>query len=131
MKTVGAKGRQEVLSQTDVLASFDQGEQIELADLANRYTDTAIKTLVEVMKSEDSPANAKVSAATRILEFAHGKANQAPAPVEATAGLTINILRLSDGQNRSEVMDAVDVAREMIDAGVIASDTVSSKDKQP
>lgn len=107
------------MGRKDVAEAFEQGEQIALSDLAQAHTDDAIQTLVRVMRSQKAPANAKVSAATRILEFAHGKASQSVNHTGNEGGLTINILRLSDGRNTEKIMDAVDVAKEMIEDGAL------------
>lgn len=115
LKKVGAKGLVKKMTQAEIDQSFRDGETIELADLAQAHTGTAIETLVGVMGDLEAPANSRVSAATRILEFAHGKAAQSVQQQAETGGLTINILRMSDGDTHKEVIEAVEVAKEMLE----------------
>lgn len=115
------------MKMAEVTAAFEDGEQIQLTDLARAHTGEAISTLVKVMKSTKSPANAKVSAATRILEFAHGRAAQSETAGPKSGGLTINILKLSDGQRSEQVIDAVDMAREMLSGDVSGQDDPPKK----
>lgn len=117
LKKVGAKGLVKPMSKSEIDQSFADGEVMELAQLAQQHTGSAIETLVGVMGDLDAPANSRVSAATRILEFAHGKAAQSVNQQQESGGLTINILRLSDGDDHKEVLDAMSVAREMLEAG--------------
>lgn len=44
---------------------------------AQAYSDDALKTLASIMRSTKQPAAARVSAATAILDRAHGKPTQA------------------------------------------------------
>lgn len=115
LKKVGAKGLVKKMTQAEIQRAFRDGESIELADLAQAHTGTAIETLVGVMGDLEAPANSRVSAATRILEFAHGKAAQSAQQQAETGGLTINILRMSDGDTHKEVIEAVEVAKEMLE----------------
>lgn len=103
---------------SEVAKAFEDGETLELARLAQAHTDDAIGTLVEVMGNPDAPANSRVSAATRILEFAHGRAAQTVKQESSGGGLTINILRLTDGETHREVLDAVEVAKEMLEGDI-------------
>jgi len=48
----------------------------ELKELAGQYTEAAVKTLAEVMNDPDAPAAARITAADRILDRAHGKPRQ-------------------------------------------------------
>ena len=119
----GGKGRVVPLDRKGVDDAFEQGSQITLSELAQSHTDDAIQTLVSVMKSDKSAANAKVSAATRILEFAHGRAAQSVNHTgQAQGGLTINILRMSDGKGTAQVLDAFEGAQELVDAGLTGPD---------
>ena len=54
-------------TQSEIEQDFRDGQVLELAGIAQGHTDSAISTLVEVMQNEESPANSRVSAATRIL----------------------------------------------------------------
>lgn len=103
---------------SEVAKAFEDGETLELARLAQAHTDDAIGTLVEVMGNPDNPANSRVSAATRILEFAHGRAAQTVKQESSAAGLTINILRMSDGDTHREVLDAVEVAKGVMEGDI-------------
>jgi hypothetical protein len=118
LKAADAQGRVVPLDRKGVDEAFEQGQRLDLAELAQSHTADAIKTLVTVMKSRKSAANAKVSAATRLLEFAHGRAAQSVNHTgQQQGGLTINILRMSDGKGSERVLDAVDVAKEMLEGG--------------
>lgn len=121
LKISGAQGRSDPLGPSEVAKAFEDGETLELAQLAQAHTDDAIGTLVEVMGNPDAPANSRVSAATRILEFAHGRAAQTVKQESSGGGLTINILRLTDGETQREVLDAVEVAKEMLEGDVSKS----------
>lgn len=116
LKKVGAQGLIPALTKKEIDKSFAEGQTIELSRLAQAHTGTAIETLVEVMGDLDATAGSRVSAATRILEFAHGRAAQTVNQKSDSGGLTINILRMSDGETHREVIDAVNVAREMLES---------------
>ena len=116
LPNAGAQGKIVPLDRTGVDDAFAEGAQLELSRLAREHTDAAIQTLVKVMRSTKAPANAKVSAATRLLEFAHGKAAQSVNHNGSQAGgLTINILRMTDGGQKEKVLDAVSCAKELLE----------------
>ena len=117
LRRTGAQGRTSPMRQSEVEEAFEAGKTLELAQLAQAHTDDAIGTLVEVMRNLDASPNSRVSAATRILEFAHGRAAQTVKQESSGGGLTINILRLTDGETQREVLDAVEVAKEMLNGG--------------
>lgn len=48
----------------------------ELKDLAAQYTEEAVLTLAEVMRNDEAPAVARVTAAVAILDRGHGKPRQ-------------------------------------------------------
>lgn len=52
-------------------------DSIGLRLLVRTHTEAAIKTLVEVMRSKESPESARVSAATALLDRGYGKPSQA------------------------------------------------------
>ena len=118
LKISGAQGRSDPLGPSEVAKAFEDGETLELARLAQAHTDDAIGTLVEVMGNPDAPANSRVSAATRILEFAHGRAAQTVKQESSGGGLTINILRMTDGETQREVLDAVEVAKGVMEGDI-------------
>lgn len=45
----------------------------ELKELAKAQTAAAVRTLTEIMKSKKSPANARVAAATALMDRGHGR----------------------------------------------------------
>ncbi len=45
-------------------------------EIAGQYTEEAIETLVKVMKDDEAPHPARVSAANALLDRAHGKPGQ-------------------------------------------------------
>ena len=50
--------------------------RLELREAAKEYTQEALDTLAAIMKDTDAPAAARVSAASAILDRAHGKPTQ-------------------------------------------------------
>ncbi len=48
-----------------------------LVDLASAYTEEALDTLAQIMRSQKATASARVAAANSILDRAHGKPPQA------------------------------------------------------
>jgi hypothetical protein len=48
----------------------------ELKELAQQYTEEAVLTLAEVMRNDEAPAVARVTAAVAILDRGHGKPRQ-------------------------------------------------------
>lgn len=52
--------------------------------VAQQFTDDAIKTLAAIMRSDEQPAAARVSAAKELLERGHGKSVQ---PIEHSGEL--------------------------------------------
>ena len=52
-------------------------DKLDLAELARTHTIEALTTLVAIMKAEQEPAAARVSAANTILDRGYGKAAQA------------------------------------------------------
>lgn len=53
----------------------------DLQAIAQRHSEEAIQVLVDIMKDEDNPATARISAAKIIIERGHGKT-----PNEQTSG---------------------------------------------
>lgn len=49
----------------------------DLVDLAKGYAEDALMVLVKVMTSDAEPANARISAATALLDRGYGKPTQA------------------------------------------------------
>jgi hypothetical protein len=49
----------------------------ELSDMAKEHAPEALKTLRDIMRNDQEPAAARVSAANTILDRGHGKAPQA------------------------------------------------------
>lgn len=62
-----------------------------LREIADSYTDEAIRTLAEIMRDEHAPHAARATAANSILDRGHGKPKQ---PIEAD----LDISKLSDEQ---------------------------------
>jgi hypothetical protein len=48
----------------------------EIRSLARSHTETAVNTLVSIMRQEKSPAAARVQAATALLDRGYGKPKQ-------------------------------------------------------
>lgn len=51
-------------------------EVAEVRELARKYTDEAVETLVSIMQDVKSPANARIAAATALLDRGYGRAGQ-------------------------------------------------------
>jgi Family of unknown function (DUF5681) len=73
---------------------------LELRDVARTYTEEAVRTLVTIMRSDRSPAAARVAAAQAVLDRAWGRAVQAleHSGPEGSALLPVNLTVLTDVQ---------------------------------
>lgn len=70
----------------------------EISDMAKDHAEAALRTLAEVMESQDEPASARVSAANAILDRAYGKPSQSVAlsnPDGSLAPKPIDVSKLS------------------------------------
>ena len=73
----------------------------DLADMAKGYAEDALMVLVNVMRNDAEPANARISAATALLDRGYGKPTQAVAHGQdpdnpLPAAITLSIVRPSE-----------------------------------
>lgn len=69
--------------------------KLDLRELARSHTREAVETLVAVMRNERTPAAARVSAATSLLDRGYGRPAQT---VYATHTTSTNLAELSDAE---------------------------------
>lgn len=50
--------------------------KVAVAEIAQRYTQEALETLVAIMKNDEAPAAARAAAANSLLDRGHGKPTQ-------------------------------------------------------
>ena len=67
----------------------------EVQGLARTHTSESIGTLAEIMRSKKAPAQARVAAASAILDRGFGKPPQS-VDMEGAQALIVNILKFSD-----------------------------------
>ncbi len=82
-----------------VVASLQEGEDLDLQELAQAYTAESMGTLMKAQRSRKSPWSSKISAANSVLEYGHGRANTRETDQHPT-GLTVIINQLSTGDQR-------------------------------
>lgn len=63
-----------------------------LREVAGQYTEAAVLTLAEIMQDSEQPAAARVSAASGLLDRAHGKPAQS---VDVTGDMTFQGLTVT------------------------------------
>lgn len=65
----------------------------EVRELARAYTEEAVNSLAEIMRSKKSPAQARVAACNALLDRGYGR----PAPYDTETGeqLIVQILKLN------------------------------------
>jgi len=73
----------------------------DVKEAASIYSEDAVKTLAEIMRSSEHPAAARVSAANALLDRAHGKPKQS-VDVEAAlnGALTVQYVTRPAGHGR-------------------------------
>ena len=114
----GKKHAREVIKRPDEMTGDEVVEMLEhegisrIKQLMRPHDQLAVDTLAAVAGDEEAPAGARVTASTRILEWAHGK----PLPIMGNTaglgtgnGLTINIARFynTDEPVAADVIDAI------------------------
>ena len=112
--SAGARGKKkarEVIKRPNDMTNDEVVETLEkegvsrVKQLMRTHDQLAVDTLAAVAGDEEAPAGARVSASTRILEWAHGK----PVPISGNTsgvgsgnGLTITINRFFDKEEDQE-----------------------------
>ena len=74
-----------VKSKRKTSAQKNKNIEDEVQSLARRYTDEALKTLVEIMEDKDASVSSRVSAAQTILDRGWGKLGTSAAKETGTA----------------------------------------------
>jgi hypothetical protein len=105
-------GFEEKLSDQELVEVLESNRQASLKAKAREHTDLAVETLAEVAEWGKTDASRR-SAARDILEFGHGKPTQQVHHSGGGGGITINILKFSDG-TRTEVQ-AIEGEKEVKD----------------
>jgi len=115
----------------ELFAHYEEATREDVRNVARRYTRDAIQVLVRLMTGTKTPPSVKRQAATDILNQGWGRPDQRGDGGDAkSAGITINILKLSTGTVESviagdsesmEILDAVAVAKSL-QAGKVKKD---------
>lgn len=76
-----------------------------ISERAKEYTDEALQALADILKSQNAPAAAKVSAATALLDRGYGKPVQSTelsgpdgGPVQTDGTISVQFVNPSDDQ---------------------------------
>ncbi len=107
-----------------VVAKLEEGEQIDLQELARAHTVESFGTLMRAQRSRKAPWSAKVAAANSALDYGHGRANTREKDSKI-AGLTVIINQLSTGAQFESHTSAAAIAS--LEADVIEVEHVSGK----
>jgi hypothetical protein len=91
-----------MMDDKSLVASFDNIEE-QVREPARKYTKAAIKTLAEIMKDKSNPPNVRRTASLDLLNQGWGRpdAREDSAGQKTAVGMTINILQLSDGSQKT------------------------------
>lgn len=82
-----------------VVATLQEGEDLDLQELAQAYTAESMGTLMKAQRAKKAPWNSKISAANSVLEYGHGRAKTQEKDLNS-GGLTVIINQLSTGEQR-------------------------------
>jgi hypothetical protein len=111
--------------------AYTSADKEQVRDLARSHTDSAIKTLVKLMKAPKTPAGVKRQCAMDILSQGWGRPDSRSDSGGITAearGLVVNILKLSTNTVETTISDredAIDIA-EAVDMATMIADTVEA-----
>jgi len=77
----------------------------KISERAKEYTDEALQALADILKSQNAPAAAKVSAATALLDRGYGKPVQSTelsgpdgGPVQTDGTISVQFVKPNDDQ---------------------------------
>ncbi len=107
-----------------IVATLQEGEDLELQDLAKAYTAESMGTLMKAQRSPKAPWSSRISAANSVLEYGHGRANTRESDQNPT-GLTVIINQLSTGEQRESRTPQAVIER--LEADVIEIERVPGK----
>ena len=65
-------------------------QTLDVKELAQDFTEAAVKRLASIMDNDEAPHAAQVAAARELLDRAHGKPKQA---VDVAGALTVNSIK--------------------------------------
>jgi hypothetical protein len=111
----GSTGKPTRMTNNEVVRSLEAGGSAEIRQKAALHRDKAIDTLARCMDAQDASWPAKCTAARDILAYADGRPHaQAIPTMGGDRGITINIMRLSDGA-REQILVSSPPAQDVID----------------
>lgn len=114
------------LGDAELIESYEEGEKIEVRELARRHTKEAIQCLLKLMRAPKTPAGVKRQCAADIINQGWGRPDaRGDGGDRQASGLTINILKLSTGimeQITTSNEEMIDVHEAMDVATLIASE---------
>lgn len=93
-----------------VVAKLQEGEKIDLQELAQGYTVESVNTLMRAQRSRKASWNAKISAANSMLDHGHGRANTRETE-RNPGGITVVINQLSTGGQTEALVSAQAIAK--------------------
>jgi hypothetical protein len=143
MKPTSTRGKRDALSHPsltaeDALDDLRNSAYEEVRKLAQESDRDAVRTLVELMENRKIAPAVRRQCARDLLEIAHGKsadAAAAAAAAQAGGGLTINILKLSGGDEpatpgsiEAEVIDTVQQAVKDLPVGKVPAEDPAGGD---
>lgn len=104
-----------------VVAKLQEGEKIDLQELAQGYTVESMNTLLRAQRSRKASWNAKISAANSVLDHGHGRANTRETE-RNPGGITVVINQLSTGGQTESLVTAQAIAKLEADAQTIEAE---------
>jgi len=97
----------DLMSDKDLVSAFEKGLQEHVREPAQKHSSEAIGTLAKLMKSSATPPNVRRQCAQDLLSQGWGRpdAREDTSGQRTVQGLTINIIRLSDGSSEQISLD--------------------------
>ena len=93
-----------------VVARLEEGEKLDLQELAQTYTVESMNTLMRAQRARKASWNAKISAANSVLDHGHGRANTRETE-RNPGGITVIIQQLSTGGQTESLVSAAAIAK--------------------
>jgi hypothetical protein len=95
------------LEDAELVNAFEKGLDVHVREPARAHTKDAIKTLAKLMKGTKTPPNVRRQCAQDLLSQAWGRpdAREDTSGQHTTQGLTVNIIRLFDGSQKTIEVD--------------------------
>ena len=111
-----ARLKRDRITDEDVEKALEAGPRSAVQQAAVVHRELAIDTLADCMKDGESPWSSKVSAANSMLAYSDGRPSVNRQTGNTNAGITINIMKLSDGTQEQVVLDVQPATDELDDA---------------